>query len=92
MTPLFCFFQGCFCPGVGGDTPFLWLKAGKKGGMMTVYVIIGIWSGSIEEVSAWTDSVKANTEVDRLKKKWDIIPGHEAESEHVVYLYELEVQ
>jgi len=92
MTPLFCFFRGYLCPGVGEDTPFFWQKRSKKGGTMTVYVIIGIWSGCIEHVTAWSDKGEADKETERMKKDWGIIPGHEAESQHVVDLYELQVR
>ena len=59
---------------------------------MTVYVVIGVWSGCIEHVTAWSDKDKANQEAERMKKDWGIIPGHETESAHVVELYELEVR
>ena len=59
---------------------------------MTVYVIIGVWSGCIEHVTAWSDKDKANQEAEQMKKDWGIIPGHEAESQHVVEVYELEVR
>jgi hypothetical protein len=77
---------------VGEDTPFFWLKGSEKGGDMKVYVIIGVWSGCIEHVTAWSDKDKANQEAERMKKDWGIIPGHEAESQHVVDLYELQVR
>jgi hypothetical protein len=59
---------------------------------MKVYVIIGVWSGCIEQVTAWTDKGKAEEEAQRMKKDWVIIPGHEAESQHVVDVYELDVR
>ena len=92
MTPLFCFFRGYPCPGVGGDTPFFWLKQGKEGGTMTVYVIIGVWSGCIEHVTAWSDKDKAKQEAERMRKDYGIIAGQEAESDHAVDWYELEVR
>ena len=59
---------------------------------MRVYVVIGVWSGCIQHVTAWSDKDKASQEAERMKKDWGIIPGDEAESEHVVDLYELDVR
>jgi hypothetical protein len=58
---------------------------------MTVYVVIGVWSGCIEHVTAWIDKGMAETRVKRLKEKWRIAEGHEAESPHVVDMHELHV-
>jgi hypothetical protein len=77
---------------VGEDTPFLWLKQGKEGGTMTVYVVIGVWSGCIEHVTAWSDKDQADNEAKRLKDVWGISTGQEAESPHVVDVYEVEVR
>lgn len=59
---------------------------------MTVYVVVGVWSGCIEEVTAWLHKDEANIKAEQLRSLWGIIPGLEAESPHVVDVYDLEVQ
>ena len=49
-----------------------------------IHVVIGVWGGCIEHVSAWVDEAAANKEYSRLRQDYGIIEGHEAESEHTV--------
>jgi|GEM_PF-4691391 hypothetical protein len=56
-----------------------------------VYVLIGVWSGCIEEVQAWLDKAKAEQSAQTMKKEWGIIEGHEEESPHQVVLMPTEI-
>jgi hypothetical protein len=64
----------------------------KERGTMTVYVVVGVWSGCINEVTAWSDKDKAKQEAERMRNDYGIIAGQEAESDHAVDWYELEVK
>jgi hypothetical protein len=55
---------------------------------MKVYVVIGVWSGCIQHVTAWSDKDKANEEAERMKKDW----GTALRGQHIVDLYELDVR
>jgi len=58
---------------------------------MNLYVVVGVFQGVIDEVNGYTDAGEANADLDGLKIKYDIMPAQEAESEHDVKLFEIEV-
>jgi len=58
---------------------------------MKVFVIIGVWGGCIEEVTATTDEEEANRKERQLRRSYGIRKGHESESEHAVALHEFDL-
>lgn len=58
---------------------------------MRVYVLIGFFQGVVSEVKGFIDPSQANIEFERLREKYGIAPGYEAESENAVQLHDIDV-
>ena len=57
-----------------------------------IHVVIGVWGGCIEHVSAWVDEADADKEYHRLRKDYGIVEGHEAESKHAVDVWHVRLR
>lgn len=58
---------------------------------MDIFVTVGVYSGCIDEVKAFTDEADAEKELRRLRRQYGIRKGEESESEHAACLYKLQV-
>ena len=58
---------------------------------MKVYVVVGVYSGCVDEVKGFTDESDADKELKRLRQSYGIRKGQEAESEHAAEVHELDV-
>jgi hypothetical protein len=58
---------------------------------MKVWVVVGVYSGCIDEVKGFSDESDADKELKRLRRSYGIQKGQEAESEHAAELHELDV-
>lgn len=56
---------------------------------MQIYVVVGVYAGIVDRVSAWTSKARAEAERDRLSADYGIIPTLEGESAHTVVVYEI---
>lgn len=56
-----------------------------KTGVVTV--VVGVWSGCPDHVSAWARKEDGEKEAARLRRDYKIKPGEEAESEHAVEVF-----
>jgi hypothetical protein len=54
---------------------------------VTVHVVVAVYAGVIEHVSAWVNEADAEKEYHRLRRDYGIKKGLEAESNHVVELF-----
>ena len=59
---------------------------------MVVYVVVGVYTGCVDHVSAWAGLPGAQNEYRKLRRDYGIENGCEAESNHAVVLHELEVR
>jgi len=59
---------------------------------MKVWVVIGVYSGIIDCVQAWSTKFQATEHQAHLKKSYNIKPGFESQSLHSVKMYELAVE
>lgn len=57
---------------------------------MKVWVVVGVWSGTIQYVEAFLSQKRADKALVGLKSYYGIEKGLEAESPHICELYELE--
>ena len=62
----------------------------RKEDAMKVWVVVGVWSGTIEYVKAFLSPQRAGRALAELKKAYGIENGMEAESPHTCELHELE--
>ena len=60
--------------------------------METIHVVIGVWGGCIEHVSAWKDERDAEKEYQRLRRDYGIVEGQEAESPHAVDVWHVQLR
>lgn len=54
---------------------------------MRIYVVVGVYQGVVAEVKGFLDPGEADVEVTRLMEQYDIVPGHEEESQNDVQLH-----
>ncbi len=52
-----------------------------------VYIVVGVWRGTPQEVSAYTEEKDANAEKERLSREWGIEPGLESFTPHAVAVF-----
>jgi len=67
----------------------IWLKQGR---LMKVWVVIGVYSGIIDCIKAWSTEPQATDHAFLLGKSYNIKPGYENQSLHSVKMYELAVK
>ena len=58
---------------------------------MRIYVVVGVYQGVVDEVKGFLDPGEIEAEVTRLKRKYDIVPGYEEESQNDIQLHEIDV-
>jgi len=59
---------------------------------MVVYVVVGVYAGCVEHVSAWSELQGAQNEYRKLRHDYGIENCSNGESAHAVVLNELELR